>query len=615
MRALATRWLWQRGLALGLLVFALYALLAPPFVTDGDNAEFSTLAATGGVGHPSGYPAYVLWLRLTSWLPGSTPAHTAALATSILGAALVVVLHAACRAWGARPGAATASALVFAIGPIVLRNHIKAEVFAMNGLVVAAVIWLAAAHGPLRGARRTFALGLVAGLGIADHLTCVLVAPVGLLGAVRGVREASSRAPAESAERGEDASNGPLSGSSYGGRRSAPLAIGLGVAGLVAGLLPYLYLFAAPASLVSWGSVDSVSDLLHVFLRKDYGGPGAFAGSGKGVDVVANLAALGAGLARGWLWLLLPVGAVGWVRRVRAREVTGCEPRAGWIALAAAWLLCGPLLVLRFDLEPVGFGLAICERFYLLPLMMLAVPIALGLDDAYDAVARHLPPRSAPLLAVAGAIGALLAAAPSIRQVARVHNAAVEQYVLNLLGTLPRDAVLISSDDATYWTILYLQSTQGLRTDVTNVQWTMLSIGWYAEQLGRRGVGMAAGPPYPSQQLALGLLQRGRPVFADLAQQRILEMFPGYPYGPIVHLVPLGQKTPPIEDILRINRDIYDRFELPYDLPGPDDELITELHRRYASTWNALGKRLESLGRKQDAEEAYARARAIGPQE
>ena len=75
----------SRGL-LSLVILAIYLWLAPSFISDGDNAEFSTLSVTGGVAHPPGYPLYVLYLRAMSWLPGSSGAHTAALATAILGA-------------------------------------------------------------------------------------------------------------------------------------------------------------------------------------------------------------------------------------------------------------------------------------------------------------------------------------------------------------------------------------------------------------------------------------------------------------------------------------------------------------------------------------------------
>jgi Protein of unknown function (DUF2723) len=131
----------------GLGALIVYVALASPYIVDGDSAEFATLGALGGRAHPSGYPLYVLWLRAWSWLPGATPAHTAALATAILGALTLGVLHAACRAWGARPLPATISVAIFGAAPIALRYHSEAEVFAMNGLIAALVVWLAAANG------------------------------------------------------------------------------------------------------------------------------------------------------------------------------------------------------------------------------------------------------------------------------------------------------------------------------------------------------------------------------------------------------------------------------------------------------------------------------------
>ena len=87
----------ERGGLLGLCCLAAYAWAAPSHVIDGDNAELSTLSATGGAAHPSGYPLYVLWLRAWSWLFCGTVAHRAALATAILGVLAVLALRAACR--------------------------------------------------------------------------------------------------------------------------------------------------------------------------------------------------------------------------------------------------------------------------------------------------------------------------------------------------------------------------------------------------------------------------------------------------------------------------------------------------------------------------------------
>ena len=109
--------MWRAGGALALVVLALYVWQAPHHVVDGDNAEFVTIGATGGVPHPSGYPLYALWLRLWSHLPLGTAAHTAAIATAVLGAAQVLALHAAARAWGARALSASVAVALVAVSP------------------------------------------------------------------------------------------------------------------------------------------------------------------------------------------------------------------------------------------------------------------------------------------------------------------------------------------------------------------------------------------------------------------------------------------------------------------------------------------------------------------
>ena len=54
--ALGLRLAFDRGGLVGLVALVAYGVLASPFIVDGDNAEFSTLAHTGGLAHPSGYP-------------------------------------------------------------------------------------------------------------------------------------------------------------------------------------------------------------------------------------------------------------------------------------------------------------------------------------------------------------------------------------------------------------------------------------------------------------------------------------------------------------------------------------------------------------------------------
>ena len=320
MRVLS-RWLVDRGGLVVLVAFLLYAWIAPAHLSTGDNPEFATLGSLGGAAHPTGYPLYVLWLRLWSWLPAETPAHTAALATCILGGASILVLHAACRAWGASSTAASFAVATAAAIPVVVRIHSEAEVFALNGLIAGTVLWLSAEAGPVRGGRRALALGLVAGLGLSDHVTCVLLAPVGIYGVVRAAREMT---------------------------RPAWSALALAVLGLVLGLLPYAYLVVAPETRGSWGKVEGLHGVVRHFLRMDYGGPAELAQVDRGGTAADNIAALVASHLRGWLWAPFALGLAALGLRCGRRSAA----RVAWWALAASWLLAGIGLVSRFNLQP-----------------------------------------------------------------------------------------------------------------------------------------------------------------------------------------------------------------------------------------------------------------------
>ena len=560
----------DRGGLIALATLVLYVWIAPAHIVDGDNAQFATLGALGGAAHPSGYPLYVLWLRATAWLPGATAAHTAAIATAILGAAQMLVLHAACRAWGARATAATFAVAVFAGAPVVLGIYTEAEVFALNGLVVAAVLWLAAAEGPLRGAWRCAVLGLVAGLGLSNHLTCALVAPIGVLGVVRGVRESSLAAAA------------------------------LALLGITIGLAPYAYLVVAPVHAASWGRIEGVGDVVDMILRHDYGGPGAFAGPGPPIAPATSIFALVATLARTWLWLPAIGGLIALGDRVWHPRG---ETRWGWAMLLASFVLAGPVLASRFNVLPSGVGLYVVDRFHLLPALLLAPAVA----DLFDRLRRFAPRSASPVIGGVIAVFAFAAiAGTALPHVLRVHAPAVELEVRNTLQSLPANAVVIGENDDVAGGVGYVQLVLGVRRDVTYIHWPMMGLAWYRERV--------AMPMTSIVRAADDVLASGRPLLVDASERAVLEQFPHYPYGILVRVLVRGATAPSLDDVFAINKLVYAGFTLGYELPGTDDEWPTAVHRKYARTWQVLGVELDAAGKHDDAAWAFAAARQIGPQ-
>lgn len=567
----------ERGGALAAIVLVVYAWLAPAHIVDTDNGEFTTLGAIGGGAHPSGYPLYLLILRALSWLPGG-PAHAANLATVLLAVALVLVLHAAARAWGASPIAATLACALYAAGPFVMRMHTEAEVFALNGLVGAAILLFAADRGPVRGLYRVALLALVAGLGISNHLTCVFLAPIGLYGVIRGAREARGWA--------------------------APVGIALGA--FVLGLLPYAYLFVTDENLLSWPAPHSLGELWTIISRKEYGaGSIGVAGSSAG-SVPSVLAAFAAFTGRSWLWLPPLLGLAMFVVRGRG------EGRVGWWALAASWLLLGPVLTLIADAPAEGFGLFVLRRYQLLSLVVLAIPISIGFDE----LARRAPAlaeraRAGHALAIGAFVAAALTAVPRVRA---LHSPAVEQCSRNLLGSLPPGAVVIGEGDDLHVGTRYLQLVLGVRPDVAYIHLVGLGSRWYRERIEALGVpiGDISGPN-TSTLLATQILASGRPVFIASRRMGVLRDLPAYPWGIVLRVLPKGAPLPSIDEVFALNQQLYTRFDLSAPKPDQGDELAVDVFARYATTWKMIAGALSAAHRAEDASAAAELARQLAP--
>ncbi len=188
----------RASVLVALLALAVYLPLCPPVSGVGDGSEFTLVLATNGVAHPTGYPLYVLlghlFCVLLHALGVSWP--LAANAWSAVGAAVAIgFLHALGTelvrlatpglAGTARFVAALVPAALIAFQPILLGVATSAEVNSWSLAWVCAAAWaflrLSAAvardGGPEPSPGRAAALwGLVCGLGLAHHLTSVVVA-------------------------------------------------------------------------------------------------------------------------------------------------------------------------------------------------------------------------------------------------------------------------------------------------------------------------------------------------------------------------------------------------------------------------------------------------------
>ena len=164
--------------------------------------------------HPTGYPSYILFSHLFTYLPFGDCAYRVNLASATYAALAVLSVFAAGYLVGRRVAAAAAGALAFGVGVTLWSQAVIAEVYTLNALFVALTLLALLLWRERRNDRYFLLSAFLVGLSLTNHLTSGLLLPASLLFVALVDR-----------------------------RKLANVKLMLGSAGLfLVGLLPYLYL-------------------------------------------------------------------------------------------------------------------------------------------------------------------------------------------------------------------------------------------------------------------------------------------------------------------------------------------------------------------------------------
>jgi Protein of unknown function (DUF2723) len=188
------------GGAVAILVGILYIeTLAPTVLPYGapdtlDSPMLQTEVTVLGVGHPTGYPTYMMLTHLFTYLPIGDPAYRVNLASAVYGAAAVFAVYLAGLRLGGRPVAAAAGALAFGLSGAFWSQAVIAEVYTFEALLVALVILFLLLWRDRRDGRYLLLSAFLVGLSLTHHLTSVLLVPAALAFVFLTDRDVFSRA-------------------------------------------------------------------------------------------------------------------------------------------------------------------------------------------------------------------------------------------------------------------------------------------------------------------------------------------------------------------------------------------------------------------------------------
>ena len=502
------------GAAIVLGTAILYARTAARDIVFGDSPELTGAALTVGVAHPPGYPLWTILGHGFSLLPLGPAPFRVALLSVVAGAACVGVIYAiALRLSGSAWGAA-AAAVMIATSPLLWTWSIVQEVFALNDLLAALLVFCIWTwhERPERGALLA-AAAFVGGLGMANQQTIVLLAPACLY--LMWHRRAVLLA--------------------------RPRVLLVAGAAFAAGLLPYAYLPLAASRLPAWNwsEIASPADLADHLLRRGYGttsllGDTRFQG-GAAQTFVALLGS--------FTPVELGLVGLGAVRAYRAQ-------RPFLVFAIVAFVFAGPAFILISNTSVTEeFARTILQRFFMLSHIALAPLGALGVVLAGELLGPTSRARRGAT-AVAGGTALLAAAAIGALSFGAIDMSAdrtARTYALDLLASVPRGALLLGSGDPVVFPIRYLQTIEGARTDVTLVILPLTHGEWYVRQLRREHPDLVLRyPSYgsgPATMRALiePALARGVFLKAELLDDSTADTLWVYHHGLVAQLRPLTE--------------------------------------------------------------------------
>ena len=424
------------------LLFLIYLATLMPTVVDQDSGELVAAAHVLGIPHPTGYPLWALLGRAFDFLPvGHTSAYRIALLSAVCAAAAGALVTLVTLGLTRRPFSAALAGLAFGLWYPTWSQAVRAEVYALTGLLFALALLALVRWEAARTPRALAWLALACGFVSMHHRTAFLAALPAFAAALALTRPRRAR--------------------TY-------LAAG---ALFLAPFVFYAYLpiraLARPA--MNWTDPSTLDRFLAHVMATQYThlafshSPAEMLSLGRSLlpDVLAGqpgmallLAAIGLPLI-GWGW---------WHWR-------GRQPVMGWS------LLCGGLLLsfwvlqwrdttdLKVFLVPLGEVLALCG--------------AVGLGGLRDRLRPPLLRRYLP------AFLGLLVCATLVRANHERSDLSDAWYFRDrgvaTLAQIDPEAVYVSDDDARTFTALYLQNVEGLRPEVVTLSSQGMFYDWYVD--------------------------------------------------------------------------------------------------------------------------------------
>lgn len=476
---------------MALVVLSLYLATLAPGITwanwGADGGDYLSALYTDGIPHPSGYPTYLAAAKIFSLLPIGTLAFRMNVFSAACMAAASVILFWTLTRLLSSGWLGTISAFIgtacFALSPLVWSQAVITEVYGLHSLFVAGFVSLLLV-GMLKSLQSFFLAAILLGVGLGNHLTLSLLAPLFLL---MPLHNETSNPFLGRVPRGLSLSQGVSQ--SPGVRRQFSLASKVWlqierlalvpkILGILLGAgLAYssLLLLAKSDSPVRWLNPTNVVRLWDLISARMYhlywGLPADQNIFTKTQATVMTLYAQFGPMG----FALIIIGSFALLRN------------KSHVALPVAWLLIASLLfTVGYQTEDAAV--------YLIPAVLAgAICIAFGVQYLVNRFSAWRVPAILPISVIGLLLLVQIASAYQSADASRDKRAL--EFMHEVARSAPHRAMIFTSEDKETFSLWYSQYVEGVRPDIAIIVTPFLNYDWYREVVSSAYPDLVLPPP------------------------------------------------------------------------------------------------------------------------
>ena len=422
-----------------LFFLCLFAFHAPTTVQSGDTGELVGKAYTLQIPHPPGFPLF-LWLQFlfTHFIPFGTVFQKASIGNCLIACATLSFIL-----WNTKGNGLISLAIATCLGtsPIFWKYALLPDVFALNSLLTSIVVFQYLSNK--RDRINLFILATAFALGLANHPTIVFLAPM----IIHRFWEEKDK------------------------KYTCKLAIYS--AFIFCGLYSSLMLLDKN-SLYSWGTLKNLADLIHHIMRSDYGTSRLSSQPNIDYPFFTHLTYF----LRNHSLHLFPFLAV----FILGGKVSG---------RLYVLITCICFYIIFFyssaNINPVGFGADVMERFHIFPFMLFAL---VGITSI-----RETKTLASPIIISAFFGIALVQIWNDHSEFDYSKNTITEDFVQNFLEEIAPHTcnIVVVHPDTLYAGFNYVQNTNPKFKSIIVITPGLLALSSYREKLRALGLNLPNG--------------------------------------------------------------------------------------------------------------------------